>query len=254
VRSRLYAGELRHRRTDRRAYAFTYGVFYCCIDLDELDDIDRQIRLFSYNRRNALSLLDRDHIGAPGEGIRDSVYAHLERAGVDLTDASVALLTNARIVGYVFNPVSFYLVRGGDGSLRHVVAEVHNTHGERHVYDLPRRCAKGNTYRSSVDKAFYVSPFIDMDARYEFAFDVIDGRFDIRINEFRGDELFFQAQLRVAPSPFTNANVARMLVRYPLMTLKTIGLIHWQGLKLWLRGEPYRRNPSKAQANADGNP
>lgn len=248
MRSRLYAGRLRHRRNDRRAYRFTYGVFYCCIDLDEIDALDRRIRLFSYNRRNALALLDRDHMGAPGEGIRSAAYARLADAGIDTGGASVALLTNARIFGYVFNPVSFYIVRGRDGSLRHVVAEVHNTHGERHVYDLPRRQPVDGVYRSAVDKAFYVSPFIDMDARYEFAFDFDGEHIDISIDEYRGDELFFQAQLHVAPMAFTNANVLKMLARYPLMTLKTIALIHWQGLKLWLRGEPYRRNPSKAGA------
>lgn len=244
MRSRLYAGTVRHRRLGERAYAFGYGVYYCYIDLDEIGEVDRRIWPLSYNRFNVLSFLDGDHIGGgvPPTGIRESVRTHLAERGVDVGNGSVGILTNARVLGYVFNPVSFYFVRSVDGGLRHLMAEVHNTHGERHVYDLTRDPEDAAVYRSAATKEFYVSPFIDMDARYEFSCSEQHGRLALRIDEYRGDALFFQADLQLAPRPFTNANVARMLARYPLITLKTIGLIHWQGLKLWLRGEKYRKH------------
>ncbi len=248
LKSRLYAGVLRHRRTAPKPYQFTYGVFYVDLDLDEIEEVDRRIRLFSYNRRNIMSFLDRDHMAQPGERLRDSVRAHLARRGIDPgPGGSVSLLTNTRILGYVFNPVSFYFVRDADGVMQSMIAEVHNTSGEMHAYDLDRHpVAADDVHVSKVDKAFYVSPFIDMDARYEFrCASNAAGDWDIRIDEFEGDRLFFQAQLLVRPMPLTNANVARLLARYPLMTLKTIALIHWQGLKLWLRGVEYRRNPSR---------
>ena len=126
-----------------------------------------------------------------------------------------------------------------------VMAEVHNTHGEEHVYDL-ERMGDGAVYTSRAEKALYVSPFIDMDARYVFECrEEAGGAYDLRIDEYKGEELFFQAQLLVSPRPLTNANVARMLARYPFMTLKTIGLIHWQGLKLWLRGVKFRPHRRK---------
>ena len=126
------------------------------------------------------------------------------------------------------------------------MAEVHNTHGEQHTYDLERIPGEQGVYCSHVEKEFYVSPFIDMGARYEFRVrEDPSGRLDIRIDEFQGSEMFFEAQLELEPRPLTNANVARMLIRYPFITLKTIGLIHWRGLKLWLGGMRYRPHTPK---------
>jgi DUF1365 family protein len=257
VNSKLYAGELRHRRTKPKAYAFTYGVYYVDLDLDEIDEVARRILPLSRNRFNVMSFLDRDHMGAPltevratgDQGVRAAVRARLAERGIDPDAVRVSLLTNTRILGYVFNPVSFYLVRDrADDTLRTVLAEVHNTHGEEHVYDL-ERTGDGDVYTSRADKVLYVSPFIDMDARYVFACrEGAGGAYDLRIDEYQGDELFFQAQLLVKPRPLTNANVARMLARYPFMTLKTIGLIHWQGLKLWLRGVKFHSHKPSGEA------
>lgn len=247
MRSRLYSGHVRHRRMSPKAYQFSYGVYYCDFDLDEIREAARRIWLLSYNRFNVMSFFDRDHMGAPGVGVQEAVRAHLAERGIKMAGAHVSLLTNTRILGYVFNPVSFYFVRSETGVLLRVMAEVHNTHGEQHMYDLARVPGEDGVYVSHVEKEFYVSPFIDMDARYEFHVrEDAAGGLDIRIDEFRGTELFFQAQLDLSPHPLTNTNVARMLFRYPFITLQTIGLIHWQGLKLWLRGVRYRPHPGKA--------
>ena len=241
MRSRLYSGHVRHRRTSPKPYQFSYGVYYCDLDLDEIRETAQRIWLLSYNRFNVMSFFDRDHVREPGVGLKDDIGAHLAARGIQMADARVSLLTNTRILGYVFNPVSFYFVHSLSGDLLHVMAEVHNTHGAQHMYDLTRIPGEDGAYVSRVDKAFYVSPFIDMDARYEFCVrEDPSGRVEIRIDEFQGSEMFFQAQLELERRPLTNANVMRMLARYPFITLKTIGLIHWQGLKLWLRGVRYR--------------
>jgi hypothetical protein len=238
---------VRHRRAAPTSYQFSYGVYYCDFDLDELPEVSRRIALLSYNRFNVMSFFDRDHTGGEGEDVRTVLRSHLAERGVAVEDARVSLLTNTRILGYVFNPVSFYFVHSGVGDLQHVMAEVHNTHGEQHIYDLERLPGEDGVYCSRVDKEFYVSPFIDMEAHYEFRVrEAPSGRLDIRIDEFQGSKVFFQAQLDLEPRPLTNANVARMLVRYPFITLKTIGLIHWHGLKLWLGGERYRPHRPKA--------
>ncbi len=249
MNSELYAGQLRHRRSKPKAYSFTYGVYYVDLDLDEIDEVARRIKPFSHNRFNILSFMDRDHMGATGPGVRAAVRQRLAARGIDPDAVRVSLLTNTRILGYVFNPVSFYLVRDrADDALRLVMAEVHNTHGEEHVYDL-ERAGDGAVYTSRAEKALYVSPFIDMDARYVFECrEEAGGAYDLRIDEYKGEELFFQAQLLVSPRPLTNANVARMLARYPFMTLKTIGLIHWQGLKLWLRGVKFHSHKAHEEA------
>lgn len=256
MRSTLARGVVRHRRTAPRAYEFEYGVYYVHLDLDEIAAVDRKIRLLSHNKANVLSFRDSDHMARGGQPLREALRAHLRAGGIDADAVHVSLLTNTRVFGYVFNPVSFYFVRDRwDDALLLVIAEVHNTHGETHVYDLTR-ADHGELYCSSVDKAMYVSPFIDMAGHYRFACrELGGGGYDLRIDEYRIDERssasakpFFQAQLVVRPLPLTNANVAKVLVRYPFMTLRTIYLIHWQGLKLWLRGLKYLPHRPKEEA------
>jgi uncharacterized protein len=241
IRSAVYTGTLIHSRRTPARNVFRYPVSMWLFDLDELPELERRLALFSVNRRNVVTLRDRDHFDGT---------APLKQAVLDLVDdpsvERVLVLTQPRVLGYVFNPVSFYFVRRrSDDALQLVLAEVHNTHGEEHVYDLART-DESHVYTSRADKMLYVSPFIDMDARYVFeCHERPGGRYDLRIDEYQHDELFFQAQLTVAPRPLTNRNVAWMLARYPFMTVKTIGLIHWQGLKLWLRGVKYQPNPRK---------
>ena len=112
MKSQLYSGIVRHRRTSPKSYAFTYGVYYFGLDLDEIAETDRRIKLFSYNRPNVLSFLDRDHMGEPGRGVRVAMREHLAERGIDPERVDVTLVTNTRVLGYVFNPVSFYFVRG----------------------------------------------------------------------------------------------------------------------------------------------
>jgi hypothetical protein len=241
----LYAGRVSHRRTTPKPYQFSYGVYYCEFDLDEIQEVARRIHVLAYNRFSVMSFYDSDHAPS-GRTVRAEVRDHLTARGIELDGARVSLLTNTRILGYVFNPVSFYFVRSRDGVLQHVMAEVHNTHGEQHTYDLARLPGEEGVYCSRAEKEFYVSPFIDMEARYEFrALEDADGRLHIRIDEFQGASKFFRAQLDLDPRPLTNGNIALMLARYPLITLKTISLIHWHGLKLWLGGVRYRPNPGR---------
>lgn len=247
MRSRLYTGQVRHRRTGPRAYQFQYGMFYLYLDLDEIDAVDRRLRLLSYNRFNVLSFLDRDHAGAPGQGVRAAIRERLTTRGVDLAGCTIGLLTSPRVANYVFNPVSFFLVRDTAGEVRHVIAEVHNTHHQRHLYDLDRLPADDGVYRAEAVKEFYVSPFIDMDARYEFTCTERDGMLDLRLDEYEADVRFFEAQIAVRPRPLTDANLAKALARFPFVTAKTTAMIHWHGLKLWLRGEPFRPNPRKGE-------
>jgi len=165
MRSHLLEGTVGHRRSRPVVYALQHDVYYLALDLDELDAVDRRLRLLSRNRRNLLAFRDADHWPVPATDLRTSVLGHLRGEGEDPTGWRITLVTNARVFGYVFNPASFYLCRDADGVLRVVIVEVHNTHLERHLYTLRPSAADG-PFRASMTKAFYVSPFIDMEGGY----------------------------------------------------------------------------------------
>ena len=151
------------------------------------------------------------------------------------------MVTNLRVVGYAFNPASFFLCRDPAGELRAVIVEVHNTHGERHLYSL-RSTTDGTGFVDSMDKAFYVSPFIEMTGRYTVRVRDEPARLRITINEDPGDGLLLHTSLDLVRRRLTDRMVLRLLLRYPLVTHTTIGLIHWHALRLWLRGARFHRH------------
>ena len=241
MRSHLLEGTVGHRRSRPVVYALQHDVYYLALDLDELDAVDRRLRLLSRNRRNLLAFRDADHWPVPATDLRTSVLGHLRGEGEDPTGWRITLVTNARVFGYVFNPASFYLCRDADGVLRVVIVEVHNTHLERHLYTLRPSAADG-PFRASMTKAFYVSPFIDMEGGYTVHVDDAPGRLRIGINERQGDVPLLATSLVLRRRPLTDRMIARMLLRHPLMTHRTIALIHWHALHLWRRGIPFQRH------------
>lgn len=241
MRSHLLEGVVRHRRARPFVYALEQGVHYLAIDLDEIDDVARSSRLIGRNRRHVLELRDADHLVPPAADLRASFLDHLRAAGEDPTGWRVTLVTNPRVLGYVFNPASFYLCRDGSGELRVVVVEVHNTHGERHLYTLRPRDGEP-TFVSSMEKAFYVSPFIETGGGYTVRVRDQASRLRITINHELPDGLVLHASLDLVRRPLTERNLLRMLLRNPLVTHRTTLMIHWHALRLWLRGARFHRH------------
>src|SRR6478736_5559957 len=241
MRSHVLEGTVVHRRSRPVEYALEHDVYYLALDLDELDEVDRRLRSFSRNRRNLLAFRDADHWPVPATDLRATVLQHLRSDGEDPTGWRITLVTNPRVFGYVFNPASFYLCRDAGGALRVVVVEVHNTHLERHLYTLRPATADG-PFRSSMAKAFYVSPFIDMEGGYTIHVDDAPKRLRIGINERQGDAPLLATSLVLRRRPLTDRMIARMLLRHPFMTHRTIALIHWHALHLWRRGIPFQRH------------
>jgi uncharacterized protein len=240
MRSHLLEGKVMHRRA-HPSYALEHDVYYFALDLDELDDVDRHLRLVSRNRRNVLQFRDDDHWPEPADDLRETVLDHLRTEGEDPTGWQITLVTSLRVVGYVFNPASFYLCRDAEGVLRVVVVEVHNTHLERHLYTLrPRDGRRG--FVSSMEKDFYVSPFIDMEGQYTVHVQDDPARLRIAINGRQGRAPVLATSLVLERRRLTNRSVLRMLLRHPLSTQKTIALIHWHALRLWGRGVPFQRH------------
>lgn len=244
LRSHLLVGTVRHRRTRHTTYEFTHRVWYAALDLDELAQVGRW-PLLAYERHALLEVRDRDHLARPGLGLRESVAAHLREAGLDPATLRVTLVTYPRALGHVFNPVSFYLCHSRDGVLRHVIAEVNNTHGDREVYDFAPD-APGPLFRSRALKRMYVSPFIGAEARYELAVTESGRRLAIAITEYEGDAMTLYAGIDVAPRALTARNLLGALARDPLVPLKTVVLIGWHAARLRLRGVRWHRYRARA--------
>ncbi len=245
LRSGLYLGTVRHRRSAPRENAFRYGVYQLLLDLDELPDIDRAIGFFGYNRARPVSFHDRDHMGDTGEPVRDKLARWLRGQGRELGDSRVMLLTNPRVLGYVFNPVSYFFCLDAAGGLRFTVAEVFNTFGEAYCYLLDGvEAVGGRAVRSKVDKQFHVSPFMPIEGvRYEWIVTPPGERLTIHIDEFEAGEKYFDVTLNLTRQPLTGATLGRAMLRYPHLTARTIFLIHWQAAKLWAKRVPFFRKP-----------
>lgn len=248
MRSCLYEGQVVHERRTPVRNLFRYGVYMWHVDLDELPEIDSRLWAFGADRRAVTTIRSRDHLGDPRRSIRANLDAYLRLHGIDLEGGRVTLLTNARVLGYVFNPLSVFYCHGPGGEPRCVVAEVHNTHGERHCY-LLHPCARG---RAETDKEFYVSPFLTVDGRYRMTFAPPGDRLAIQMALDQDGERVFGASLTGRRLPLTNRSLGRMLVRYPLMTAKVTTLIHLQGLRLHRRGLRHVRHRRRAPQEGVG--
>ena len=222
-------------------YSLEHAVNYLALDLDELDELDRSSRLVGRNRRRVLEFRDDDHLLPPAADLRATFLDHLRAEGEDPTGWQITLVTNPRVFGYVFNPASFFLCRDEAGRLRVVVVEVHNTHGERHLYTLrPRNLVPA--FVASMEKAFYVSPFLETDGGYTVRVRDEASRLRITINHEQPDGLVLHASLDLVRRPLTDRNLLRMLLQQPLVTHKTTLMIHWHALRLWLRGARFHRH------------
>ena len=235
MRSAIYTGTLLHARRSPTRHVFRYPVAYWLFDLDELPELDRKLRLFSYNTRNVVTLYDHDHF----DGTTSLKQAVRELAG-DPSIERVLMLTQPRVLGYVFNPVSFYWCYRDDGTLVCVVSELNNTFGER----LPE-VLRGPELRYEHRKRLHVSPFFGLDHSYEYAFsqpgDELWARIHVRDDAGARP---LTAVLHGRRRELTNRSLAALLLRYPLQPLQVIALIHFEALRLWLKRVPFHHKPA----------
>jgi DUF1365 family protein len=233
--SALYVGEVAHRRLRPRKHALRYRTFALLLDLEELPELGRRLRLFSHNSFNLFSFHDRDY-GSGAASLCDEIEGHARDAGLDLHGGKIRLLTIPRILGYAFNPLSLYFCYGRSGGLLAIHYEVNNTFGQRHGYFIPVEPAAAGPIRQSCAKQFYVSPFMAMDMVYEFTVSPPDEKVSIAIVERDRQGVVLtatQAQDRV---PVTDAALARVFFSHPLLTLKVVVGIHLEALVLWIKG------------------
>lgn len=245
--SAVYEGRVRHRRHAPRPHAFGYRMAQLYLDLDELDTVFARHRLWSLDRRNAVEFRRSDYLGPAHVPLADAVRRRVREATGLAPAGPIRLLAHPRYFGYVFNPVSFYYCFAADGrDLACIVAEVTNTPwGQRHAYVLPASSAerRGRALHWAFDKRMHVSPFMAMARRYDWRFTAPADDLRVHMRVLEGRRLEFDATLCLQRRPLDGAALARLLWRYPLMTARVVGAIHWQALRLWCKRVPVHDHP-----------
>ena len=247
--SALYRGGVMHRRLRPRAHQLNYRVFWLLLDLAEIDGLDRRLRLLSRNRFNLLSFHDRDHSDGSGTALRLQIEDFLRRAGVDIGDGPIRLLTMPRVLGYVFNPISLYYCHQADGRLAAMVYEVTSTFGVRHAYviPVPSEDQAAGLIRQGAAKALYVSPFMGMEMDYVFRGHAPGQRLDLTIDGLDAEGVLITAAMSGERRPLQDGQLWAAALALPLMTFKIMAAIHWEALKLWLKGVRLTRQPPPAR-------
>lgn len=236
TRSAIYQGRVAHSRPGK--HRLRYRVFMLALDIDELPRLSRSLKLFAHNRPSLLSVFDSDHANRLRQPIRPQIEGVLRDAGLPSDGGAVVLLTMPRLLNYVFNPISVYFCYRRDGALAALVHEVSNTFGERFFYALPAEIKDGRI-KQTCRKAFFVSPFLEQDLRYAFNVLAPGDRVGIAIAVWRGDQIALTASFHGARSDLNDSNILRAFARNPLMTLKVILGIHWEALRLLMKGVRY---------------
>ncbi len=241
----LLFGQVMHRRFFPVQYRFVYGVLSMLLDLDQIDDLARQHRWFSRNGFNLFAFHDRDHGAGDGASLRDWLMSNIARLGLALPIGRIEIQCMPRVFGYGFNPMSTWYCYGSKDELLAILAEVHNTFGERHGYLLHEHGEPMQwPVRQGRAKGFHVSPFVGMAADYRFRFARVGDESSIVIHEYEDDRLMLVAVQRGNLQAFTDSNLLRAALAFPLLTLKVVALIHWHALKIWLRGATYYPKPA----------
>lgn len=243
----LFIGRTVHERRAPFVHRFNYRIASLMIDLERLGEAGGLSRLFSVNRFNLYSFFERDHGARDGSSLKDWAAARFEEAGISVRSARIRLLCAPRVLNYVFNPLSIYFAEDReDGQLRGVIYQVHNTFGDAHAYVAP--CSGATRERQSTDKVFHVSPFFDVDGRYEFTLRPPGEQFRLTIFKQRETEPDFLATMALQRERLTTPSLARLFASQPVSTIKTIAAIHFEALKLWMKGARYHPRPEPPSA------
>ncbi|WP_044564749.1 DUF1365 domain-containing protein [Azospirillum sp. B4] len=245
--SALYSGWVAHRRTWPRQHHLRYRVWSLLVDLDELPGLHRRLRLFSHNRFNLLSFHDADHGDGSGQPLPGQIARLLEGTEAAYDGGAIRLWCMPRVLGHVFNPISIYFCHRRDGTLCALVHEVNNTFGQRHSYVIPVSGAvpPDGVVRQACTKHLHVSPFLDLDMRYEFRVSRPADGLTVAIQARAPDRRvpLLSACFAGRRRDLTDAGLLAAWLAQPLLTWKVVAAIHWEALRLFLKGVGFRRSP-----------
>ena len=241
TRSALYAGKVMHRRLRPRLHQLRYRLFSLLLDLDEIDGLARNLRLFSRNRFNLIAFYDRDHGDGSRKPLRAQVEGHVRAAGLTNAVCTIELLAMPRVLGFVFNPISLYLCRGHDGGLIAILYEVSNTFGERHTYVMPVE-GQAADVRQNCEKRFHVSPFLPMKLHYTFRVRPPGRDLLVAINVIDAQGPILVAMQTGTRRELSDATLVLAMFANPVMTWKVVAGILWEAARLWVKRVPVHRH------------
>lgn len=246
--SRIYFGDVVHRRQWPRRHHLRYRVCHLLLDLDEIDALGRTCKLLSRNRFNIFSFHDRDHGDGSSTPLRMQVEDRLAAAGIAPPGGPIRLLTMPRVLGYVFNPISAYFCYRRDGELAAVLYEVTNTFRQRHFYAASVDPQGKATLRHRFGKALYVSPFLGMNMTYSFRVVPPSERLALAVICCDDARPVLFTSLIARRRPLSDGFLFRAFLSYPMLTVKVMAGIHWEALRLWLKGIRVLQRPAPPAA------
>jgi uncharacterized protein len=253
----LYKALIMHNRLTPKPHRFHYNVFMFYIDLDEIDGLAKKLRMFSRNKFNFFSFRDSEHLQLPidkpdtTKSTKEHIRNYLKQNGVDIGKGRIMLLTNMNVLGYNFNPVSFYFCYNEKNEIECAIAEISNTFREMKPFFLGRDQLKDGKFHLNTAKYFYVSPFIDHDTNFDFNLEIPGEKLNIRIDDFKDGKRFFISTLTGKRKELSNFNLLLYSIKFPFITLKVISLIHWQALRLWLKKLPFHKKKAYPELQKD---
>ena len=244
----IYTGNVVHKRFKPKIHFFKYKVFSLLIDLSEIHLLDKDLKIFSYNKFNIISFYDKDHGPRDGSSVKNWVIDNLKKNNIDTNDIQIKLLCYPRIFGYVFNPVSVFYVYDKNLNLISILYEVKNTFGEQHTYVF-KSDINNNLVQHMCKKKFHVSPFIEMDCVYFFRLLKPGNKISVIIDQNDKEGKILYASQDGVKSEITNANLTKSYLKHPLMTFKIILAIHFEAFKLWSKGIKFIKKKFKIKNN-----
>jgi len=231
----IYIGSVIHKRFKPKKHFFKYNVFSLFLDLDEINELDEKIPFFSHNKFNILSFFDKDHGYRDGSSIKDWLIEILQKKKISTRSIKIKILCYPRILGYVFNPLSIFFIYDADSNPIAILYEVKNTFGEQHTYVF-KIDIKNKQIFNNCKKKFYVSPFMDLESKYFFKVLIPNERLSVIIDQRDKEGKLLFASQDGERVKISSKNLLISYLKHPLMTLKIISAIHYEALKLWIKG------------------
>ena len=246
--SSIYNGAVIHKRFKPKKHFFKYNVFSLLIDLSELDDLDKRIKFFSFNKFNLVSFYEKDHGHRDGSSLVEWIKKNLNENDINSKDIRIKLLCYPRIFGYVFNPLSVFFIYDSSEKLISILYEVKNTFGEQHTYIFKVK-DDANLFQHNCSKKFHVSPFIEMNCNYFFRILKPGEKISVIIDQYQTDEKILYASQDGKRVDFTSKELLKSYLKHPLMTFKIISAIHYEAFKLWTKGIKFIKKKLKMKNN-----